>query len=242
MLRRELRPEARPPSLRFRGPNIHVPLWLLACGWLLVGCWRMLRWLAVHPRCTVVAAVAAALVWTDTVLPAGVVLALALSAALGWWAVDPATFTALVGVRVQLWLREWFTYRRDWQPAMLTSGLTLRESWGGDLPTLRRVRSDGRQDVLRVRMLPGQTPETWKAASAQLAQTFSARQVRVRRVAGRAQELDLLVTLRSRSSLVASRNQTSSNVTVTEGQVDVDSDQQPAARGAFPRTPRRGAA
>jgi len=232
MLTRKLRPESRSPTMRFRGPNLHLPLWLLLTGWLCVLAWRGVRWLARHPRCSVVLAVVVLLVWTDTVMPAGIVLVLALLAALGWWAFDPATFRRVVLERVQLELRRWLVYQRDWQPAMLTSGLSLRESWGGDLPTLHGVRLEAGQDVLRVRMLPGQTVTRWKDATAALAQTWGARQVRVRRVMGRPQELDLVVV----------RRRPGCGAAVTERPVDVEPEQEPAGRGAFPRQPRGGAA
>jgi S-DNA-T family DNA segregation ATPase FtsK/SpoIIIE len=229
VLRRELRPDSRPPSLRFRSPNVHVPLWLLALGWLLVLTWRGLRWLCRHPRATVVLAVTGALVWTDTVMPAGVVLALGLCVLTGWWAVDPGTFRAVVLERVQLRLREWFTYRRDWQPAVLTAGLTLRDSWGGDLPTLRSVRADAGSDVLRVRMLPGQTLEDWRTATAALAQTFGVRQCRVRKVPNRLQEVELIMARRRPLRHV------------TKSPVEQEPQQAPAVRGAFPRQPRGAA-
>lgn len=234
ILRRELRPEGRPPSLRFRPPNVHIPLWLLALGWAGALAWRGLRWLAVHPRSSLVLAVAGVLLWTDTVLPAlGVLVAAKLMLA-AWWAIDPGAVRRRVLEPVQLRLREQLTYRRDWQPAMLTCGLSLREQWGGDLPTLRTVRNDGGRDVLRVRMLPGQTGEQWQAVTAALAQTFGARSVRVRRVNGRPQELDLLVT-RRRAAAPPLRH-------VTEPPAEDVVTPAAAGRAAFPRAPRGGAA
>ena len=229
--RRVLQPEAAVPSLRFRAPSIRIGLRWLFLGWLCVLAWRALRWLAVHPRCTIVLAVAGWVLWTDSVLPALVIAAVTAGVLCGWWALEPGSFTRRITHPVQLELREWLTYRRDWQPAMLTSGLSLRESWGGDLPTLRRVSSDAGRDVLRVKMLPGQTPDQWQSAAAALAQTFDARAARVRRVAGRPQELDLLLTPRG-----------ARNHHVTERRVDVEPDQVLEPRGAFPRAPRGGAA
>ena len=213
-----------------------MPLWLLACGWLCVLAWRTLAWLARHPRCTVVLAVAGVLLWSDTVLPAAGVAGLLACGLAGWWAVDPGSFRALVLARVQLELRQWWLYRRNWQPAMLTAGLSLREHWGGDLPVLRSVRDDGGMDVLRVRMLPGQTLDTWRAAAPALASTFGARQVRVRRVPSRVQEADLLVTHR------VSRSKSSSVSAVTKPLGDTVTETDQAPRGAFPRAPRGGAA
>lgn len=231
ILRRELRPEARPPSLRFRPPNVHVPLWLLAVGWLFVLAWRLVRWLAVHPRSTVVLLVAGWLVLSNRVLPALVVAGIVAGVLCVWWAFWPGSMERRVLAPVQLALREWLTYRRDWQPAMLTAGLALREAWGGDLPTLRSVRSDAGRDVLRVRMLPGQTAERWQDAAPALAQTFGVRGIRVRRIPDRPQELALLVTARKNSRI---RH-------VTELPPVPAQEQQPATGGAFPRRPREAA-
>jgi S-DNA-T family DNA segregation ATPase FtsK/SpoIIIE len=230
ILRRELRPAGRSPSLRFRPPSVYFPLWLLALGWGLVLTWRVLGWAARHLRTSAALVLAGWLVWADWLLGAAVVACVAAGALCLWWAAEPGSFARRVARPLQLQLREWFTYRRNWQPAMLTSGLSLREHWGGDLPVLRRVREEARTDVLRVRMLPGQTLEQWKGASAALAQTFGARQVRVRRVPDRAQELELLVA-RGRAPDIRH---------VTERAAQVDSEPAPAARGAFPRQPRGG--
>jgi S-DNA-T family DNA segregation ATPase FtsK/SpoIIIE len=227
--RRELRPEGRPPSIRFRPPSVHIPLALLAAGWLVVLAARALRWLAVHPRCTIVGAVAALLVVTDRLVPAISIVCLGAAGLMLWWLIDSEHFARWVARPVQLQLREWFTYRRHWQPAMLSCGLSLRESWGGDLPTLRTVRDDGERDLLRVRMLPGQTLERWTEAAPALAQTFGVRAVRVRRVPNRPQELVLAVTRR-----------TGSNRHVTELPAPQEPRTLPAPRGAFPRAPRGG--
>jgi S-DNA-T family DNA segregation ATPase FtsK/SpoIIIE len=228
--RRVLRPDGRPPSLRFRPPSIHIPLWLMAVGWLVALTWRGLRWLAVHRRTAIVLGTALWLALADLVLEAAVLLLVVAGAGCLWWAASPDTFRRLVLARVQLWLREWFTYRRNWQPAMLTCGLTLRESWGGDIPTLRRVTTEDGRDLLRVRMLDGQTAEQWQAAAPALASTFGVRAVRIRRT-DRPRELVLVVALRN-----------GGNRHVTDRTVEADMTQVPTARGAFPRQPRGGAA
>ncbi len=232
ILERKLQPEARPPSIRFRPPAVHIPLALLAAGWAVLLTGRALRWLAVHPRWTVVTVAPVWLIVTDTVLPALVLVCIVAGALSLWWALEPGSFTRRIVRPTQRELREWLTYRRHWQPAMLTSGLSLRENWGGDLPVLRSVCEDAGSDVLRVRMLPGQTLEQWKTATSALAQTFGARQVRVRRIPNRAQELELVVARRRGARIHH----------VTELPVEPVPQPATAARGAFPRQPRGGAA
>jgi S-DNA-T family DNA segregation ATPase FtsK/SpoIIIE len=231
LLRRELRPGPRLPSVRFRAPNFHIKLRWLIYGWLAVMVFRALRWLATHPRWTLVLAMTGVLIGMDLWWPALMVACLTAGALCLWWALQPGSFHRWVGRPVQLELREWFVYRRNWQPAMLTCGLTLRDSWGGDLPVLRKVRNEHGRDLLRVRMLDGQTPGQWEAARAALAQTFGVRHIRVRRIVNRPRELDLIVVRRG----TPLRH-------VTEADVDQEPRELQPARGAFPRQPRGGAA
>lgn len=236
MLRRELSAGRPAPRLRFRGPHLHVPLWLLALGWALVGTGRAALWLVLHPG----AAVALA----------GVVLAWALwlrwgwapygwtgsstAVVLGvWWARFPGSFGRHVTDRVHAAWRRLVVYRREWQPAMVTCGLAHAPALGSSLPRLRRVRIDGPQDVVRVRMLEGQTPEQWRAAAPQLARVFEVRAIRVRTVPDQLRELDLLCRRRGTARAPIRH--------VTEPE-PVD-DTQPATPrpGAFPRQPRGGA-
>jgi S-DNA-T family DNA segregation ATPase FtsK/SpoIIIE len=231
ILRRELRPDARPPSIRFRAPNLHLPLRLLVAGWLAVLAVRAAWWLLQHPRTTVLAGLVVWAWWTSTLYVVAVVLVVGVTVTLGWWVTDEASARRLLVEPAGRWWRRWTVYARHWQPAMLTAGLTLRESWGGDLPVLRGVRGSDGRDVLRVRVLPGQTLERWKDAGPQLASTWNVQQVRVRRVTDRPQELDLLII----------RSGTGRNRHVTEPAADLEPVPDAAPRGAFPRAPRGAA-
>lgn len=231
MFRRQLRPEAGAPSLRFRPPSVHIPLWILAVGWLIATAAAGAWWLARHPRTLGLLALAVATVVLDVTAWLAVLAVLTSGLLCLWWALSPPSFEAWCAAPARTRAREYVVYRREWQPAMLTAGLTLRDSWGGDLPTLRSVRAEAGGDVVRVRMLPGQTVEQWQAAAPKLAQTFGHRMMRVRRVPGRPQEVELFV--RRRNGVL--RN-------VTEPAVDTDTGELPAVRPAFPRQPRGGAA
>jgi hypothetical protein len=150
MLQRRLAPGPAVPRLRFRAPNVHVPLWLLALGWLGTLVLRVLLWAATHPRSAAAGLLALWLVLHPP--PAWQPLAIAAVVALGvWWARWPRSFRRHVSARAQAAWRRLWVYRRDWQPAMVTS------------------------------VLPGQTIEQWQQAAPRLAQTWGLRIVRVRR-------------------------------------------------------------
>jgi S-DNA-T family DNA segregation ATPase FtsK/SpoIIIE len=236
ILRRQLSAGTPPPRLRFRGPNLHVPLWALAAGWALAGAGRAVLWLVLHPRTAVVLAIVVLLAagvirwgWA----PYGYACAVA-SVVFGlWWARWPESYERQVAWRLQGWWRR-FIYWRDWQPAMVTSGLAHAAALGASLPRLRSVTTDGAVDVVRVRMLPGQTLEQWQAAAPKLATTFQLRAVRVRRVLNRPQDVDL--TCRRRSAPVPDVTPIPA---VTEPAVADDPQPQAPSPGAFPRAPRR---
>jgi hypothetical protein len=168
--------------------------------------------------------------------------------ALIWAAADPETFAVHVRDLLRLRLREWLVYRRNWQPATLTAGLTLRESWGGDLPRLRGVTAEGSRDVLRVAMLPGQTVGQWQAAAPALAQTFGVRAARVRPVPGRPSEVALVLRVEGSSKrtgvplATSERTSKSASVTVTKPPGQEDAPPATPARSPFPRQPHGGTA
>lgn len=213
-----------------------MPLWVLAAGWCAGQLLRAVLWLVLHPR-SALALAAAVMAWAVWLRWGWAPYGWSLSAAavvLGtWWARWPASFHRQVTGRLRArWRR--FLYWREWQPAMVTSGLALAPALGASLPSLRRVRSDAHRDVLRVRMLPGQTLEQWQAAAPKLATTFSVRAVRVRRVNGRPQDLDVLCLRRALAPPIPAPVPA-----VTEP--DPVEPEQPATPrpGAFPRAPRR---
>ncbi len=82
-------------------------------------------------------------------------------------------------------------YRRCWEPATVTARLSLTSDGPARLPQLLRVTCTGSVDVVRVRMLPGQTVTDWVEAGPRLAQTFGVLDVRARSVLGRVHEVDL---------------------------------------------------
>jgi hypothetical protein len=227
--RRNLWLKFRPPSLRFRAPNWHVPLWVLALGWGLALTGRGLYWLARHPRTTLLLAVVGWLVVMDAVLPATVLACLIGGALCLWWAMWPGSFARWIADPVRLWLRRWLVYRRLWASAMKRARLVDPDMWGGDMPTLRRVASEPGRDLLRV-WSPGWTLEQWQAGLPSIGQRFGVRSVRVRRVPDRPQELVLVI---------ARRGTVIRHVTQPDAVEETETVDEP--RGAFPRQPRGAA-
>jgi S-DNA-T family DNA segregation ATPase FtsK/SpoIIIE len=174
--------------------KVRVPVSAVLAAWLgrrlVAGGW----WLIRHPL-AVVAALALLAGWRVS-LTRGPLPVLALSSVvtaglLLWRRLHPASFTRLLSCRARgMWLAA-TCYRYVWQPAMVTTGLAVRVDGTQYVPRLVSVRSTGNVDVVRVRMLSGQTATDWAANAPRLAQTFGAIDCRVRSVPGRVHDLAL---------------------------------------------------
>jgi len=92
-----------------------------------------------------------------------------------WSRWSPASFRRVV---VSHW-RGVLLYRRRWQPAMVTCGLSMRIGEREYLPQVRRVVSDACVDRVLVELLSGQAPEHFEDATSQLSHTFEALRCRV---------------------------------------------------------------
>ncbi|MBO0811933.1 MAG: hypothetical protein J2P23_07785 [Microlunatus sp.] len=131
---------------------VRTPL-LLACTLVIIGLGILRAWLGWWPALAVLLAVVAGLV--------------------GWRLRWPACFGAVVGDRARS-LGHWFwTYRRFWQPAMVTANLAQHRDGTEHLPQLLGVRSSRWVDRVRVRLLPGQTLADWGDKADRLAQSFA---------------------------------------------------------------------
>jgi S-DNA-T family DNA segregation ATPase FtsK/SpoIIIE len=202
-----------------RGPVLRVPWPLVIAAWTGQALARGARWLARHPLTVAAVALVWAVVegfraygWPVMVGTAGVVLMTA-----GVWAeARPAAFDRLVSGPARSWLRRRFVYRRHWADAMAATKLDR----GDAVPALLRVTARPGLDTVRVRVLPGQILDDWRAAAPRLAAAFGARVVRVRKLP-RAGLLELHVARRPEAE--------------PDRPVPAAST---AGRGAFPRAPR----
>lgn len=175
---------------RFAG--LFLLAWVL--GWLL----RLLGWLLRRPRRVAVLGGHAAVAWTHvrygwTPFAAGAITVVTILVA--WRVTSPPGFDRWVWQRCRARTRRALVYRRRWQPATSTAGLTIRGK-REHLPDLLAVTSTREVDRVRVRMLPGQTVVDWSQAGDRLAQSFGVLDARARAVPGRPHEVDLLCLVR----------------------------------------------
>ncbi|GAA1806007.1 FtsK/SpoIIIE domain-containing protein [Actinomadura chokoriensis] len=100
---------------------------------------------------------------------------------LGVWAgVDRPSFVRWIARPALARWRLVAVYRRDWQPVLVTAGLTKVHKGREYLPSLMRVRCGPTSDRVLVRMLKGQAPDAWERVAVNLAHGFGATLVRVR--------------------------------------------------------------
>ncbi|MFC4052123.1 FtsK/SpoIIIE domain-containing protein [Actinomadura syzygii] len=169
----------------FAAPKWAPPVWHMPEGLvLIVNLVRaLLRTMIFLIRNIVPVSVLSGLAWLGYrfgwIVPA---LLLALVAVgLGVWVVVDRPSVVRWVVRPALsWWRRVSVYRRDWQPVLVTAGLSKVHKGREYLPSLVRVRSGPTSDRVLVRMLKGQAPDAWEKVSANLAHGFGASLVRVR--------------------------------------------------------------
>jgi S-DNA-T family DNA segregation ATPase FtsK/SpoIIIE len=158
---------------------VRVPGWALVLGWVLRGLVRLVALLASYWR-TTGPAVLLAWLWWRYGLPVPVVLVLVIVAGLtGWRFGHRPSFDRFVFWPVVSRWRGWWLYGRRWETAMKACGLAKTIDGVTTWPALRSVRSGPAGDVLRLRLLMGQTPEHYARVSAELAFSFATRLCRV---------------------------------------------------------------
>lgn len=167
-------------GLPLRQAHVRVPLGLVLAGFF--GRWvlRVLGVVLQRPGILVLFLLAAVLL--VLLGPLGLLgsMLLAVLALTCWAKVHRASFSRFVGGPVRSSWRRTVVYRRGWQPAMVTCGLDVRVVDKQYLPQLRRVRSSGNVDRVRVRMLPGQVLDDYAEQVERLAMTLGAVECRVR--------------------------------------------------------------
>ncbi|MEV0678070.1 FtsK/SpoIIIE domain-containing protein [Actinosynnema sp. NPDC050436] len=166
---------------------------LLALAWLLVvGGVRLVLVVLRYPVVTLVPASAA---WCSLRFgPVPLVLAV-LSVVAGlliWSGLHRASFLRHTWLRVVTEWRRATVYVPKWRTTMRLAELAKDSHGREHRPTLKRVRSDGWRDRVRVRMVPAQSPEAWELRRDGLAHAFGARSCRVRVLRPRLIELDFV--------------------------------------------------
>jgi len=170
------RVEEAPVSLRT--PVVRVPLWLALSWWGVKGVARLT---VLAGRYWYVTVPTAGLTWLYAEYgwagPAVTVGGLA-STAGGWWYAHRSSFLRFGWWPVLSRWRRW-SYRRNWQAAMVTARLAVSFDSHTVLPVLRSVRCAAGVDVVTVRMVTGQIPADVIRVADRLAHTFGVRHVKV---------------------------------------------------------------
>lgn len=99
-----------------------------------------------------------------------------------------AAYQLLVGRRLYSAWRRWFLYERRWQRTLEGQHLTrVIDNGYDDVPKLSRVTTTRAGDIVRVKVLPGQTEDHYRGMDGQtakaLAKAFRARECRIRDIA-----------------------------------------------------------
>jgi S-DNA-T family DNA segregation ATPase FtsK/SpoIIIE len=148
---------------------------------------------AVRYPVTVVTSLSGYLMYTHWGLSPLVLALLSLIAGLVIWAgLDRATFLRHGWYRLLTEWRRATVYVPQWRTVMRLSDLAKDKRGKEYRPRLRRVRSEGWRDRVRVWMIPAQSPEQWEARRDNLAHSFNARSCRVRVLRPRLLELDFI--------------------------------------------------
>lgn len=189
----------------FEGARPRVPWWALVPGklkwlallvavvWLaLVGVVRLVLVVVRYPVVTLVP-LTAAWCWLRFGLSPLVLALLSLTTGLTIWAgLDRASFLRHVWFRLVTEYRRATVYVPRWRTTMRLAELTKDNRGREYRPKLRRVRSEGWRDRVRVRMIPAQAPEAWELRRDGLAHSFGAQSCRVRVLRPKVIELDFI--------------------------------------------------
>jgi DNA segregation ATPase FtsK/SpoIIIE, S-DNA-T family len=197
-----------PAPLEVQRPRL--PWWTLLPRKLL---WAVSPIIAVVVVVTVVVFVARR-VWRYPVFVIGGTVLTGLGIGYSWWApvwlgtglavvsglwawAHPDSFDRIAARQVRSEWRRALIYAWPWKRVMLFSQLTKHTGHhqrSTHYPTLRRVRADGWRDRVSVKLLHGQSADTYAAHVAELANSFRARSCRVRVDRPRRIWLDLVHT------------------------------------------------
>ncbi|MBC6451704.1 FtsK/SpoIIIE domain-containing protein [Actinokineospora xionganensis] len=120
----------------------------------------------------------------------GVALALALGGFIWWWRDTDSFHRRIRWARTEY--RRTALYAYQWRTVMRLANLTGTAKGKEHLPKLKRTRSEGWRDLVRVRLIKGQAPEHWEAHASGLAHSFRANSCRVRVVKPGTVELDFI--------------------------------------------------
>lgn len=150
--------------------------------------WQAAIWTARHPQFAAVPGTLAAGALEYGITPTGAVVGGAGAAVCAWRRAHPDSFDFLVAPRVRATVRRWglSCYRGSrWRDVLMSCDLTPthRRTGQTQVPRILSVRSPSPSvDVLKVRMVKGQSARQWEARAIELADAMRAERVAVERV------------------------------------------------------------
>lgn len=147
---------------------------------LLTAAFLALSWAVLFPMVSlpIVAAVAAGVFvhpWAGVGVAGGAVAGMVL-----WRRRSPETFERWLTARARARALAWVRYRRRWVALMTACNLVVREGERVMVPRWLEVWIGEADDLVLVRMLPGQCPEDFENRVDRLAHAFGADECRVR--------------------------------------------------------------
>jgi S-DNA-T family DNA segregation ATPase FtsK/SpoIIIE len=189
----------------FEGVRPRLPWWFFLPQWvkvvslpialvvLLVWLAVRLVFLAVRYPVAVIGSITAHLIYIHCGPWVLVIVVLSTTAGLAiWGGLHRPSFLRHGWHRVLTEWRRATVYVPQWRTVTRLAELT-KDSRGKEFrPKLRRVRSEGWRDRVRVKMVPAQSPEQWEARRDNLAHSFNAKSCRVRVLKPRVLELDFI--------------------------------------------------
>ncbi|MEV0842711.1 FtsK/SpoIIIE domain-containing protein [Actinocatenispora sera] len=168
-----------PQLVRLQSSVFALPRWALLIGLIIRCVFRAVRFVFRYWRVTGPAFLLAWLGFNAGWKTVPILLVLVAAGLSGWRVGHRESFDRWVRWPFASRWRRWWLYRRGWEPTMRACGLSV--SHGSELywPRVLSVTSSVAGDVVRLRMLRGQTPEHYTGKSAELAYSFGTRLCRV---------------------------------------------------------------
>lgn len=155
---------------------------------------RMAWWMLRHPRATAAALIVVLLGKVASEVDAWVtytVIAIVIASLAGWWLFGRDSFHRHLTWRMRAWWRMKRNYQKNWQPALVTSGLTFTHQEVEYVPRLVAVSCEPCWDVVTLQMLPGQTLADYTCRADRLAQSFGFADCRVHAAAEDVRRVEL---------------------------------------------------
>lgn len=153
---------------------------LTAAGRLLLASFVLVWWAVLFPMITVPVVVTVA-AWLLIGWPAGIgVAGGAVAGMVLWRQRSPQTFERWFTGRIRSRFLTWHRYRRRWAKLLTACDLATRDGDRVTVPRLVSVQIGSSTDIVRTRMLPGHSPDSWTNRRDHLAHGFGAQEARVR--------------------------------------------------------------